>query len=591
MQLGRAYRDLNPEETRRKEWEPYAVELQRIFALRALFPNLPEPPPADSEEAQFRLFDAMAGFLRGVAERTPLLLVLDDLHWADAATLQLLAHVGREVGRARILILGTYRDTDLDRRHPLSSVLAQMNREALFSRMALRGLTEPEVGDYLRRTAGIEPELALVNRIYEETEGNPFFLAQIVNLMAQEGTLTAPLADVHLPEGVREALGRRLDRLSDEANALLTTLAVVGRNFDHPVTQALSGHDAATTLGLIEEALRARVIDETGRAGEYRFTHALMQETLLGELSAARQVLLHGQIAEAFEALYGPDDRDHLAALANHYAESAVLNREHARTAVRYLRLAAEQSLAALGYDDAARQYERCLGIIKQARDAFGEDEAVMWAALAMCRRQVGDRATGRTALERALALFADRGDALSQARLWLEFMEGAGGAETRAYQWRTDALITAQGDEDSIELCQLLALRALDIGPEGDAAAQRAEAMALRLGLVGAAAPFHLTVRTYLRFNNRVRFIRPPRSWMRRRAYRGTRTASACGAWPSPSPVTSRAGSRARASTSLGHGPIATSAGKRKALPTSRALRGGVVIELSTTGCSPRPT
>ena len=302
-----------------------------------------------------------------------------------------------------------------------------MNREALFSRIALRGLTESEVGDYLRRTAGIEPERALVHRIFEETEGNPFFLAQVVNLMAQEGTLTAPLADVHLPEGVREALGRRLDRLSDEANALLTTLAVVGRNFDHPVTQALSGHDAATTLGLIEEALRARVIDETGRAGEYRFTHALMQETLLGELSAARQVLLHGQIAEAFEALYGVDDRDHLAALAGHYAESAVLNREHARLAVHYLRLAAEQSMAALGYDDAARLYERCLAIIEQARDAFGEDEAALWAALAMCRKTVGDLPTGRTALERALALFGERGDTHSRARVWMDFGEGQG--------------------------------------------------------------------------------------------------------------------------------------------------------------------
>jgi tetratricopeptide (TPR) repeat protein len=231
------------------------------------------------------------------------------------------------------------------------------------------------------------------------------------------------------------------------------------------------------------------VLEESGRAGEYRFKHALMQETLLSELSAARRVLLHGQIAEAFETLYGPDDRDHLAALANHYAESAVLNREHARNAVRYLRLAAEHSMAALGYDDAAKLFERCLGVIEQSHDAYGEDEAALWAALALCRRTVGENATGRAALERALALFAERGDAHSRARAWADFMEGNSATQYRAEHIMLDALIAALGDEDSIELCWLLALRGLtELGPEGDPDAARAEAMALRLGLVGAA-------------------------------------------------------------------------------------------------------
>jgi tetratricopeptide (TPR) repeat protein len=495
---GRAYRAQNSDEVLRREWEPYAVELQRIFpGLRTLFPALPEPPPADSEEGQFQLFDAMSGFFRGVSERVPLVVVLDDLHWADRATLQLLTHFARDLSRSRILVLGTYRDTDLDRRHPLSQALADMNREDLFLRLPLRGLAEPDVRDYIARAGGIEPSRELVRRVFEETEGNPFFLSEVVNLMAQEGTLTATsISDIAIPEGVRQALGRRLDRLSEETNALLTTLAVAGREFDHALVRALGGHDEQLTLRLVEEALRARVLEEMG-AGAYRFTHALMQETLLGELSAARQVLLHGQIAEAFEALYGADDRNHLAALANHYAESAVLNRDHARAAARYLRLAAEQSAAVLGYDDAVRLYERCLAIIDQAHDPLDEDETALWAALALCHRYIGNFARGRVALDRALALHAARGDVHAQARVFTRFLEGAGPSIFRLERGLFDQLIAALGDADSLELCDLLAFRSrLDLGADGDLVAERTGEMASRLGLTGDAYPWSLKVR-----------------------------------------------------------------------------------------------
>jgi tetratricopeptide (TPR) repeat protein len=495
---GRAYAAQNADEVRRREWEPYAVELQRTFPrLRDLFPNLPEPPPVDSEEGQFQLFDAMSGFLRGVSERVPLVVVLDDLHWADRATLQLLTHFGRDLARSRILVLGTYRDTDLDRRHPLSQALADMNREDLFLRLPLRGLAEREVRDYIARAAGVEPSRELVRRVFEETEGNPFFLSEVVNLMAQEGTLSATsVSDIAIPEGVRQALGRRLDRLSEETNALLTTLAVAGREFDHALVRALGGHDEQLTLRLVEEALRARVLEEQG-AGAYRFTHALMQETLLGELSAARQVLLHGQIAEAFEALYGADNRDHLAALANHYAESAVLNRDHARAAARYLRLAAEQSAGALGYDEAVRLYERCLAVIDQVHDPLGEDEAALWAALAQCYKYTGNFARGRAALDRALALYAAREDVDAQARTFTRFMEGLAHPAFKQELRLFEQLIAALGDADSVELCDLLALRSrIDMGADGDLVAERAEAMASRLGLTADAAPYGLKVR-----------------------------------------------------------------------------------------------
>lgn len=411
VQAARDYREQTEEEVRRRQYEPFALDLQRILpALSDLFPNLPPPPDAESAEGQFRLYDALSSFLRSVSTETPLLVVLDDLHWADQATLNVLTHLTRDLGRARILVLGTYRDTDLDRRHPLSTALAELNREDLFTRIPLRGLSLAETTDYISRTAGATPTPVLAQRIFEETEGNPFFLSEVVNLITEEGSLTSTRADVQIPEGVRQALGRRLDRLSDDANALLTTLSVAGRRFDHAVALALSEHDDSTTLRLLEEALRARVLEEAGVAGRYQFSHALMQETLLEELSAARRLLLHGRIAEALLAVYGEADRDHLAELAEHYAESAVLNPAHGALAVRYRKRAAESAGSALAWDEAARLYEKCIELVQAAPDHHGENEGHLWLALARAQaRSANFRSVGDTVGRAAALLAADR--------------------------------------------------------------------------------------------------------------------------------------------------------------------------------------
>jgi hypothetical protein len=419
--VARAYRDQTPDEVRRAQYEPYAVELQRIFPpLRDLFPGLPEPP-ADSEEGQFQLFDAFSAFVRSVSVETPLVIVLDDLHWADRATMQLLAYLTRELGRARVLVLGTYRDTDLDRRHPLAQTLAELNREDLFTRVALRGLSLAAVGEYIRGAANVEPAHALVARIHEETEGNPFFLSEVVNLMAEEGTLTAPLAEVRIPEGVREALGRRLDRLSEDSNALLTTLAVAGREFEHRLVRALSGHDDEMTLRLVEEALSARVLEETGVPGQYRFTHALMQETLLDELSAARQVLLHGQIAGALEELYGLEERDQLAAIAEHYRESAVLNPAHAEQAIRATALAAEQSEAANAWEEATALFQATLALADQHGAPADTDLARLHWRLARAARWAMDVPTAVASFHIAFEALSARGDAIALSELAAE--------------------------------------------------------------------------------------------------------------------------------------------------------------------------
>ncbi len=498
-QLGRAYAAATDDATLTNQLRDYAVELQRLFpGVRNRFPGLPEPPPVEDESAQFRLFDAMSGFYRDVAAQTPLVLVLDDLHWADRPTLALLTHLARELTRARILVVGTYRDTDLDRQHPLSRTLAELNREQLFTRINLRGLTRDEVGGYIRATAQVEPTARLIERVHEETEGNAFFLAEVVNLMAQEGSFEkSSVSDVAIPEGVKEALGRRLDRLSTEANELLSLAAVLGREFDHPQLVAVSGKADDEVLRLVEEALAARVLDETSAVGGYRFTHALMQETLLGELSAARRVRLHGQIGEALDALYANTAEARAPELAGHYLESSALNRAHAQRAARYLRIAAEQAAGQFAWEEVIRHYERCLAIMLESPDRLGQDEPGLWLELAIANMQASSRRPAWDAFDRAFELYTVRADPDDLAHAAVRMLSLAFPAERVEHRGVMDAALAALGAEASEDACRLLALRSVaDFGPAGDVDADRAEAMAGILGLTGARMPFPLRSR-----------------------------------------------------------------------------------------------
>ncbi|MEO6397517.1 MAG: protein kinase, partial [Tepidiformaceae bacterium] len=216
VQVGRQWGSANDLPSVQEATAGSGGELVRLFPELGNNPGFLEAAPiSEPQSAQFRLFDAYATFLRAIAVRGPVMVALDDLHWADKPTLLLLEHIARELSRLRILVVCTYRDTDLSRTHPLSESLATLNREPGFVRIVLRGLTRPEVDAYVRETARVEPRPALLEKIFEETEGNPFFLSEVVNLLTQEGSLSRDsVSDIAVPDGVKEALGRRLDRLS-----------------------------------------------------------------------------------------------------------------------------------------------------------------------------------------------------------------------------------------------------------------------------------------------------------------------------------------------------------------------------------------
>ncbi|MCH8817944.1 MAG: hypothetical protein IIC92_09495, partial [Chloroflexi bacterium] len=313
--------------------------------------------------------------LKTASNTRPLVLVLDDLHWSDRPSLTFLEFVAREIGQSRLMIIATYRDMELNRRHPLSVTLGDLSRERLFERVLLRGLSEADIARFIEIASGITAPRELSATIRRHTEGNPLFVTEVVRDLVQSGELAENVSSgsstwsIRIPEGVREVIGRRLDRLSERANEMLTTAAVVGRDFRLEILKALvEDTTEGQLLDVLDESLDAKIIEElSGEVGHYQFTHALMQETLTSELSLTRRVRLHARIAETLETHYGERAEENASELAYHYVEAeAVLGSEKM---LRYSVVAGEQAMEANGPEEALAHFERAEAALAGAED------------------------------------------------------------------------------------------------------------------------------------------------------------------------------------------------------------------------------
>jgi class 3 adenylate cyclase/pimeloyl-ACP methyl ester carboxylesterase len=273
--------------------------------LSERLPDLPVPPSVEPEGERHRLFEAVAHLLAEASHWAPVVIILDDLHWADEPSLLMLKHIVRSQGQSPLLILGTYRETELPRTHPLSRALADLRRDHAFDRLSLGGMSKGDVGALIGTRAGGDAPPAFVQAIHEQTEGNPFFIEEVLRhltetgaISQQEGRLTTDpsVAELAIPEGVKEVIGQRLSRLSEECNSVLTVASVIGREFGLDALERASDLSGDRLLDLVEEAVAARVVSEVPHVvGRYGFSHALIYETLYEELTTTRRVSLHGQ--------------------------------------------------------------------------------------------------------------------------------------------------------------------------------------------------------------------------------------------------------------------------------------------------------
>lgn len=376
-------------------------EIGRLVpAVRERLPELPALPTPLRDEDRYGLLDGVAAFFVAIARRAPLLLILDDLHWADGGTIAMLRHLVRSFAGARLLVLGSYRELELDRQHPLAAALAALRRDAGYERVLLRGLVASEVAELLEVYSEHDVPQALAQAINDETNGNPLFIRETLIHLLEEGKIVdedgrwasnMTIAEMGIPEGVREVIGRRLSRLSEPCNAMLVRASGLTGGFSWAVLRAVSGSEDGLLVDALDEALRAQTLyaREGASTETYDFTHAMIRHTLYEELSAPRQVMLHHQIGEALERLYASDIDAHLAELAHHFYQAA--RGTDAEKAITYATRAGDRANTLFAYEEAAGHYQRALSCLELKEKPDRASECDLLLRLADAYSKEGD--------------------------------------------------------------------------------------------------------------------------------------------------------------------------------------------------------
>ena len=346
--------------------------------LRRMFPDMPPPIALPPEQQRRYLFNGFLDFVNRSTRVTPQVLLIDDLHWADDSTLLLLQHIAQHAADTPLLIVGTYRDVDLDVARPFAKVLEAFTRQRLAHKVALRRLPEAGVGEMLRALSGDAPPAHLVAAIYAETEGNPFFVEEVFQHLSEEGRLfdedgqwSADLRveDLEVPEGIRLVIGRRFERLSAEARKVLTTAAILSRSFDLTLLAAAGDVEGDALLTALEEAESAKLVQtvSSGREVRWEFAHGLIRQTLVNSLSLMRRQRAHLRVAEAMERVYGTRIERHAADVAQHLYQAG-MGADPDKT-VRFVTLAGNQALGARAFTEALRLFTDALSIQEDSDD------------------------------------------------------------------------------------------------------------------------------------------------------------------------------------------------------------------------------
>jgi class 3 adenylate cyclase/tetratricopeptide (TPR) repeat protein len=427
--------------------------------------DLPAPQPSDADAERYLLYGAVVSLLARVSTLVPVIVVLDDLHWAGKPSLQLLRHVVAAGEPMRVLIVSTHRDHDLGVDSPLPDLLAKFHRDPSVQRIALSGLKDTDVIEIFEVASGspVDEEGASVARsIQRETDGNPFFVTELVRHLAETGAFfqdadgrwraDRSLRDAgRLPSSVREVIGQRIARLGEAAERTLRAAAVIGREFGLELLVAVTDANEDALLDVLDRARIAGIVTESEVGGTFMFSHALIEHTLYEDLGPTRRQRLHLRVAEAIEDQCGHVPGRRVGELAYHYALATVPAR--ASKAFDYARQAGDRALDELAPDEAVRWYSQALELL-----AAGDDQrrGPLLVALGIAQRQAGDARFRATLLD-AAGIAQRTGDAALLVKAALANNRGT-----------VSAVLTV--DDDRVRVLEA-ALDAVDPAPSSDRA------------------------------------------------------------------------------------------------------------------------
>src|SRR5215211_5210962 len=452
-----------------------APEIARIApALRRLYPDIAPPVELPPELARQYLWNSFREFVTRGAQTQPLLLVLEDLHWADDSTLLLTEYLAPLLPEMPVRIIGTYRDDEVDTSHPLLRVINQLGRRRLIDRISLRRLSFGGVRAMVEALAGQPPPEELVRVIDSETEGNPFFVEELYLHLAESGVLLdergrvrpdLKVDEASVPESIRLVVGERLSRLSRPTRDALVGAAVCGRMFAPDFVGEVAGVDTDFLIDAFDEAERARLIAPVKGDGNLAFSHELIRQTLLAGLSTLKRERLHLQAANAIERRYADDLEEHAADLTHHLSRAGRLA-DRPRL-VRYLTIAGVRAADAAAFDDAVAHFEQALSLLQRGnRDTRAE----LLERLAMALRSVGRWDDALSTMNQALDLYQALGRTDALGRLsWAMVSQLTWTARVPEAVQAAQRALAALGDIASADRARLLSAMGWAVSLGGD--------------------------------------------------------------------------------------------------------------------------
>ena len=367
--------------------------------IAALLPELldtsqdtPQAPSqvSDQNSARFRTFDAIRHFLAQASQQVPLTLVLDDLHWADPPSLSLLEFLSQHLLRSRLLIVCTYRDVDTSIKTPLLSALGGLRRDANVRRVHLTGLSQTSIGEVARQLCDVSLSDSTLKMIYRQTDGNPLFAIELIKVLIDESA-GADIAAIpaRIPAGVRETIGRRLSRLPEGCNELLRVASVHGRHFVAREIAVAMGKDLLGVLSGLEPAVQAGLVQsDTSVSGGYRFTHALIRETIYEDMPPVDRLHLHASAGDALVSVHAAFLEPGLTRIAHHYHEAAALG--GIDKAVVFAFRAADSAARMFAYEDALQHYNHVIGTLQGGGLMHDERLARAYILKGLALKQLG---------------------------------------------------------------------------------------------------------------------------------------------------------------------------------------------------------
>jgi DNA-binding winged helix-turn-helix (wHTH) protein/tetratricopeptide (TPR) repeat protein len=406
VQILRALIASRSPEKLREQMGSSALDIARIIpSLREMLPELPESPAVQSDQERFRLFDSITYFLRNVArDNGTQILVLDDLQWADAPSLRLIEFLAHEMVDAPILVLGVYREEEVE--HPLSETLGVLARRSIFEHVSLKGLTSSEIARILRVNSHDEPSEELVSAVAEKTDGNPFLVLEIAQLVKnQPGAFKTGVqgaSTFSLPQGVTAVVQRRLAMLPPKAHRVLAVAAVIGQEFSREIlVQVL---ESELKLDPLTEALRSSIVSEVPEVlGRYRFVHALVSEALYEEIETSDRARIHRRVAKVLERMQGMSPTANLAEIAFHYTEG--VGPEEFEKAIAFTRRAGELAVEQFAWEEASTHFRDALNMLERREAQTAHERCQLLLATAESERRAGNLTRAREACTSAAGL------------------------------------------------------------------------------------------------------------------------------------------------------------------------------------------